>query len=489
MKDIKWLGLWAGLGLCILILALPAPEGLTTTGKNTAAVTLLMTIWWISEAIPIYATAFVPLFAFPVLGILPASDTAANYGHNYVLMLLGGFFLSKAIEIQNLHKRLALYTIQKLGTSRPMLILSFMIASAFLSMWIANVAVALLMLPIALAIVEKDEHLASAKSSFGLALMLAIAYACSIGGTATLIGTPPNLIFSGIYEKLFPQSPPIDFLTWLKIGFPVSVLFLPVIWVYLTRFYSVKGELEGSKEVIDQELTSMGKMNRSEKSVLAIFIFTAFGWIFRKEIPLGSITVPGWSNLLGISDYVHDSTVAIAAALLLFAIPSHKKGQRLLNWENAASVPWGVVMIVGGGYAIAEAFTSSGLAFWIAEGMAFMNNYSTFIVLAAIITIMIFLTEINSNTATANIFLPILATMAIAGQNHPLLFMIPATFACSFAFMLPSGTGTNAVIFASNRISIPEMAKAGFGLNLLGIVFLVSIMYFFILPLFGGSLF
>ena len=479
----KRIGLFTGLAVLLILLLLPAPEGLSVAGKNAAAVTLLMTIWWITEAIPIYATAFVPLAAFPLLGILPASATAANYGHNYVLMLLGGFFLSKAIEMQDLHKRLALYTIHKLGSSRRRLILSFMIASALLSMWIANVAVALLMLPIALAIISKEESSSSGNEYFGLALMLSIAYACSIGGTATLIGTPPNLIFTGIFEKLFPAAPPIDFFTWMKIGLPVVLLFLPVIWFYMTRYFRIKGSFTGSEQIINDEIRAMGKMNRSEKWVLIVFIITAAGWVFRRDFQIGEWVLPGWGSLLGVAEYVHDSTVAIFSALLLFLLPSHKPGKRLLDWESASQVPWGVVMIVGGGYAIAESFAATGLVVWIGEQMAFVSAFSLLFVLICVIAMMIFLTEVNSNTATANIFLPILATMAIAGGNNPLLLMIPATFACSFAFMLPSGTGTNAVIFASNRISIPQMARCGLWLNIISIFLLTAILYFIVLPL------
>ena len=457
---------------------------MSPAAKNAAGVALLMTVWWVTEAIPIYATAFVPLALFPLLGILPAEETAANYGHNYVLMLLGGFFLSKAIEVQQLHKRIALLTIRWLGVSRSRIVLSFMLATAALSMWIANVAVALLMLPIAQALIVKEEE-TDTDSRFGVGLMLAIAYASSIGGTGTLIGTPVNMVFAGMMDKIFPGSPEINFFTWLKIGFPLVIIFLPVIWLYLVRYFKMSGNIPGSREVVRRELEHLGPMQSGEKRVLALFILTALGWIFRKDIVLDNWTLPGWSSLLGVEKYVHDSTVAIFSALLLFAIPAGKGKGRLLDWRLAATVPWGVVMIVGGGYAIAESFQVTGLADWLGQSLSFIGQLPVLGLLLVVVTLMVFITEINSNTATANIFLPVLATMAVAGAANPLLLMIPATFACSFAFMLPSGTGTNTVIFAGNRVTIPEMARCGFWLNLISIVLLTIYLYLFVVPVLG----
>lgn len=483
MFNTKTLGLFAGILVFILIALLPAPSGLSPQGKYAAATVLLMTIWWVTEAIPIYATAFVPLAIYPLFGILSAEETAANYGDNYVLMLLGGFFIAKAIEVQNLHKRIALFIIKKLGTSRRKIMLSFIIATAFLSMWIANVAVALLMLPIALAIISKEEEVSSEQDNFGLALMLAIAYASSIGGTATLIGTPPNLVFTGMVEKLFPNAPQIDFFTWMRVGIPIVIVFIPIVWIYMTRYFKITGSFSGSQAVIDAEWAALGKISQAELRVLAIFILTALGWIFRRDLNLGSIVIPGWSSLLGIEKYVHDSTVAIIAAILLFLIPANEPGKRLLDWKSASSVPWGVVMIVGGGYAIAQSFEVTGLAVWIGEKLSFMSQYPPLLVLIGVVSLMIFITEINSNTATANIFLPVLATMGVAGGTNPLLLMIPATFACSFAFMLPSGTGTNTVIFASNRVTIPQMAKCGLWLNFISIALLTLLLYFWVIPI------
>ncbi|MEZ4994669.1 MAG: DASS family sodium-coupled anion symporter [Saprospiraceae bacterium] len=479
------IGLWLGLGTLLLFTLLPAPAGMPPLAMRAAGVTLLMTIWWVTEAIPIYATAFVPLVAFPLLGIVDAKHTSENYGHPYVLMLLGGFFIAKAIEVHHLHKRIALLTIRLLGNDRRRLILSFMIATAFLSMWIANVAVALLMLPIAIAIIDKEE-VTDPNGKFGLALMLAIAYAASVGGTATLIGTPPNMAFVGILETLFPEAPSLSFFDWFKVGFPLVVVFIPVVWFYIVRYFSVKGALSGSRAVIHQEYEALGKLTSAEKRVLIIFALTAFGWIFRRDFDIGSLHVPGWESILGLAGKTHDAVVAILGALFLFILPAEgRRGERLLNWHQAQTVPWGVVMIVGGGYAIAQGFATTGLAEWIGGELAFISRFPTFLVVLLVVGLMIFLTEVNSNTATANIFLPVLATMAVAGNANPLLLMIPATFACSFAFMMPSGTGTNTVIFASGRVSIPEMARCGLWLNIIFIILLTLMLYLLVIPALG----
>ncbi len=478
----KYIGLLTGLLVFLVILFLPNPPGMSTEAKNAMAVVLLMTIWWIAESIPVYATAFVPLVLYPMLRVLPAGETAENYGHSYVLMMLAGFLLAKSIESSNLHKRIALVLMNLLGTSRRKLMLSLMIATAFISMCIANVTTALLMLPIALAITTRDEAEAGRKTSFSTAMMLATAYSASIGGVATLIGSPTNLIFLGIMENLFPDAPPISFLSWLKIGLPVTVIFLPIAWYYLVKYFKIKGSIAGSHEVVRDELKALGKMNPVEKRVMWVFGVTTLAWIFRDDLAFGQFVVPGWSEILGLQDYVHDSTVAMASAIFLFALPDGK-GNRLLDWKSASQIPWGVVMIVGGGYAIAAGFKSTGLASWMGAQLAFISGFPFWIVLVLVVGFILFFTEINSNTATANIFLPVLASIAIAGHTNPLLLMIPATFASTFAFMMPAGTGPNTVIFASEKITVSEMVRCGFWLKLISLVVLTLILYFIIIPI------
>lgn len=450
------------------------------------AVTLLMAIWWLTEAIPIYATAFVPMALFPLLGVLETDDVAESYGHSYVIMLLCGFFIAKVIESQQLHRRIALTVLKHLGSNQQKIILSFMLVSAFLSMWIANVAVVLLMLPIATAVIDRTEEAEGDETSkFGLALMLATAYACSIGGTATLIGTPVNMVFAGIVGELFPAAPEINFFTWIKIGFPLVVVFIPVIWLYIIKYFRISNRFQLDRTAFARELATLGPPSDGEKKAFVVFLFTAIGWIFRSDFDFGSFRVPGWGSLLGVEDYLHDSTVAVIGALMLFAMTNKRTGKPLLTWKEAATVPWGIVMIVGGGYAIARSFQKTGLAAWIGGHMDFIGAYSPLMILLIVTTFIVFLTEINSNTATANIFLPVLAAVAVAARINPLFLMIPATFACSFAFMMPSGTGTNTVIFASGKVSIPEMAKCGLWLNLISVVLLTAMLYFVVIPILG----
>jgi len=486
LRNVNTAGVISGLIILVIFLTLPPPAGMPPAAFKAAGIALLMTVWWITEAIPIAATALIPLVLFPLTGVLTAGKTAENYGHNYVLMLLAGFILAKSFEVHHLHKRIALGVIRIIGHSRRTLLLSFMIATALLSMWIANVAVALMMLPIGLAII-REENEQNPGSKFGLALMLSISYAASIGGTGTLIGTPPNMVLTGLMDKLFPASPGISFLDWLKIGIPMTIIFIPVIWIYLTRYFRVSGNIPGGRELIARQWEELGKITPAQKRIGIIFIITALAWIFRRDIVLDHFVIPGWGSLLGVASYVHDATVAVTACILLFLIPSGNKNNRkekLMDWTNAERVPWGVVIIVGGGYAIAQSFQETGLADWLGKELMFIGNLPAPLILFLVVIFMIFLTEINSNTATANIFLPVLAVMAVSGGIHPYLLLIPATMACSFAFMLPSGTGTNAVIFGSGQVTIREMSKAGLWLNLISVVIITLVMYLLAVPVF-----
>jgi sodium-dependent dicarboxylate transporter 2/3/5 len=478
----KYIGLAVGVIAFTVILLLPEPAGMSPQAKSAAAVVVLMSIWWITEAIPVFATAFLPLALYPILEILPASETAVNYGHNYVLMMLGGFFLGKAIETQNLHKRIALVIINIFGISRQRILLSMMIATAFLSMWIANVTAAVMMFPIAMSIISKEEdELNSGKSTFGTALMLGIAYSATLGGLGTLIGTPTNLILIGILEKLFPSAPPITFFTWLKIGLPILLVFLPVFCYYLIKYFRVNGNLSSDDTIIKKELSALGKATTGEKRVIYVCLIAIFGWVFREDLVFGEVVISGWGSILGLSGYVHDSTVAMIAALLLFILPADKE-KRLLDWKSASQVPWGVCMIVGGGYAIAAGFESTGLADWLGIQLAFISSYPFLIVLILVIGFVMIFTEFNSNTATANILLPVLASMAVAAGMNPLLLMIPATVASSLGFMMPAGTGPNTVIFGSDRVTVSDMVKCGVWLNLISLVLLTILLYFIIMP-------
>ncbi len=480
----KHLGLLTGLIVFLIIILLPSPSGMSPSAKNAAAVALLMAIWWISDAIPIFATALVPMVFFPILKIMPAGETAINYGHDFVLMTISGFFLAKAIEAQNLHTRIALVLINALGSSRPRILLSIMIATTFLSMWIANVTTALLMLPIGMAIILKEESMGNSNPKFGTALMLGIAYSASIGGLGTIIGSPTNMIFTGIMAKLYPEAPPIGFFTWMKVGVPLILIFLPLVWYYIIKFFKIRGDIPGNKEMIKKEMLKLGKMSKGEKRVLVVFIFTTIGWIFREDFVIDKLVIPGWASFIGVSEYAKDSTVGMLAALFLFSLSEGNK-KRILDWKTAVQIPWGVGIIIGGGYAMAQSFKITGLADWIGSQLSFFSDYPTIIVLIVVIAFVLLFTELNPNTASVNIFLPVLGAMAVAGNINPLLLMVPATFASSMAFIMPAGTGPNTVIFGSNRVTAGDMARCGLGIKIISLVLLIFLAYFLIIPLMG----
>jgi len=492
------IGLFLGIVLFILVMCLPAPAGMNNHAKYTAAVALLMATWWITEAIPIPATALLPLMLFPLMGILNAKDVAMRYADQNIFLFMGGFFIAMAMQRWQLHKRFALYIVKYLGTSPHKIILGFMVASAFLSMWISNTATTMMMFPIGLAIILHAEtmlkkgnptmDISPGKFNFGTALMLGIAHASTIGGIATLVGTPPNIVFVGIAKSMFPNAPEIGFFDWLKIGVPFVVIFLPVLWLYLTRIIlpiRLK-KIPGSKEVIDQDLHLLGSMQAGEKITLAVFILIALAWIFRRNILIGSFTIPGWSHLLGIGEYVHDSTVAMIGAILLFVIPLDlRKREFVLNWEWAVKIPWGIILLFGGGFALAAGFQHSGLAQWIGESLSFLGGMHVILMILVVSLFITFLTEVTSNTATTTMMMPVLGSLALAMGMHPYLLMIPATMSASCAFMLPVATPPNAIIFGSGYVRIPEMAKSGFFLNLIGGVIVTAIVYFLVIPVFN----
>ncbi len=481
----KALGLVLGPVLFGLTLALPRPGGLSPEGHATLATAILMAWWWITEAIPIPATALVPLVAFPVLGVLPAKQVAPSYGDANIFLFMGGFFVAMAMEKWGLHRRIALYIVRLVGTSPRRVLLGFMTATAFLSMWISNTATTLMMLPIGLAVIRHveafvEQGVLEDDPRFKTALMLSIAFSASIGGIGTLIGTPPNIVFVASLRKLFPEAPEIGFMQWLSIGLPLVVVFLPIAWLYISYValpIRLK-EIPGGRELIDEELRRMGPMGAGERGVLIVFLLMALGWMWRADIHLGSFTIPGWASLVGLQGKVHDSTVAIAAALLLFFIPAdRRRGLFLLDWETAVRIPWGILLLFGGGIALAQGFSRTGLAQWIGEHLTKLGGVPVPITIVITASLLVILTEFTSNTAVTTIFMPILAATAIGSGEDPLLLMVTGTIAASLAFMLPVATPPNAIVFGSGYVRLPEMVRVGVILDLIGIVIVLILMY------------
>jgi len=488
------IGLLIGIPVFILFIFLPRPEGMSQNAHYVACTTALMAIWWLSEAIPIPVTSLLPLILFPFFGVMSAADTASNYSNRIIFLFLGGFFIATAIEKSGLHKRIALNIIALLGRNRRTIILGFMIATSSLSMWISDTATTLMMLPIGAAVISalndifQDVH--ESRMNFNRALMLGIAYASSIGGIGTMIGTPPNLIFGGMSRTLFPDAPEITFTKWMSFGLIIVVIFSPLTWFILTRFlFKVeKKNLQEVKSVVRQRLLALGKMRREEKFILTIFTLTALGWIFRQRIDIDIFYIPGWSELLKKPDLIHDSTVAIAGALLLFIISSDWKQKKfLLSWEDAKNIPWGILILFGGGIALAAGFRESGLSLFIGQSLKGISQFPPVLAIFIICIVTTFLTEITSNTATSSILLPIIAGLAVSAGIHPYLLMIPATISASCAFMLPVATPSNAIVFSSGWIKIPHMAKSGIYLNIIGAVLITLITFLVIVPLFDIS--
>ncbi len=450
------------------------PEGLSDSANGVLASVAWVAIWWITEAIPIYATALLPLVLFPLTGGLDLTTTAISYGHKYIFLYMGGFVLAIAIEKWNLHKRIALSIINIIGTNVINIILGFMLATAFLSMWISNTAATVIILPIAMAIVsqlnDNPNTMVNENKIFDKALMLSIAYSASIGGISTLIGTPTNLVLAGVVETTFGKE--ITFTEWFILGFPISVLLLFICWYYLTHFaFNFKQkEFPGGRKAIATQLKALGKMGFEERMVLLVFTGTAFAWISRSFL------------LQKLIPAMDDTIIAITAVVILFLLPTGQKNEKLILWEDAVKLPWGILLLFGGGLTLALGFESSGLALWIGSKLTALETLPFILILLTLITIVNFLTEITSNIATTAILLPVLISLAPVLGVHPYYLMIGATLAASCAFMLPVATPPNAVVFGSGYLEMDDMVKKGFWLNIISILILTAVVYFF-LPL------
>lgn len=484
-----------GLVLFTLMMVMPAPEGITPAGQRMAAVAMLMAFWWIGEVFPLAVTSLLPLALYPLLGILPSKEIAPNYANHLVFLFMGGFMIALAMEKWSFHKRIALVIIRFIGTSPSQVILGFMIATAFLSMWISNTATTMMMLPVAMAVVKQIAAQASIQGErnevtrntieqhFGVTLMLGLAYSASIGGVGTLIGTPPNIVFAGFYKNFFPHQPEITFLQWMAVALPIVIIFLPLVWIYLCRWLRRVpiDDIEvrdGAEDLIEEELQALGTMGRAEKFVAIVFLMTALLWIFRRPLNLGMFTIPGWSLVFPWGEHIHDATVAMFMGLVLMLVPlgyprgMERQGKKeffVLDWKTVAEkLPWGILLLFGGGFALAAGFRSTGLDQWIGQQLSGIQNLPIWMMILVLCLGMTFLTEFTSNTATATMILPVIAGASIAAGLPPLMLMIPATISASFAFMMPVATPPNAIVFGSGWVTVPQMTRAGFLLNFLG---------------------
>jgi sodium-dependent dicarboxylate transporter 2/3/5 len=483
------IGLIAGVGLAVALQFVPVPEGLGREAWLLASLALMMAAWWATEAIPIAATALIPIAIFPLLGITSTGAATAPYASPIVMLLLGGFVVALSIERWNLHTRIALNVVARFGGRPAALVAGFMLASALLSMWISNTATTLMMIPIALKVAEEVEREGATSKFFAPALALAVAYAASIGGMATPVGTPTNLIGIGYLQNEFNVR--LDFASWMFLGLPAVALVIPAGWFVLTRWvFDLRGQRESgaAQELVDAELRRLGPMTVPELRVAALFGTVAILWMgadlpsflisWIPGIPAGEWSW-GWNPLLGwiggqlalpVQLQLGNTQIAMMGALASFLIPSGAKGegegQALMTWESLARLPWNVVILFGGGLSLAAALTATGLADWLGNQMQFLAGWPVPLLLLAIVAVVIFLTELTSNVATTTAFLPVLGVIAVEAGVPPQQLVVPVAIAASAAFMLPVATAPNAIVYASGAVTQGQMIRAGFRLNL-----------------------
>ncbi|MFL2577319.1 MAG: SLC13 family permease [Flavobacteriaceae bacterium] len=470
----KQIGIYLGPVMFFLTLLFFNPPGLNDASRAVLASSLWIAIWWITEALPIAVTALLPMILFPLTGGMELADTTAAYGHKLVFLTLGGFIIAIAIEKWNLHKRIALHIISYIGTDLKMIILGFMVATAFLSMWISNTATSVMMLPIGIVIIKQiqdnSDFSGPASNTFAKALMLSIGYSASIGGVSTLIGTPTNMVLAGAISQIYDYE--ISFLEWFIFGFPLSIMILFFSWYYLTRIaFSFKQKrLPGGRAEISKLKKDLGKITFEQKAVSFVFFAAAFCWITKNFL------------LKNIFPRIDDTIISIFFATLLFLINVKGKKEKLLKWEDTQRLPWGVLLLLGSGMSFAKAVDSSGLSIWVGTQISAFGTMNLFLLLVLLITVVNFLTEIASNMATIAMMLPILAPIALEFDLHPFVLMVAAAAAASCAFMLPVATPPNAVVFGSGYLKINDMVKNGFLLNLTSIV-IIALMVYFALPI------
>ncbi|MGM3388740.1 DASS family sodium-coupled anion symporter [Stutzerimonas stutzeri] len=463
------IGFYLGPILLIACLVTEPPTGMSPEAWHVVGLALLMATWWSTEALPIPVISLLPILFVPALGIDSIANTTGQFGNPIIFLFLGGFCLGLALERWNLHKRIALRTLLLVGARPANQVAGFMLATAFLSMWVSNTATTIMMLPIGLSVIKMlhpgGQGECPHRKRFANALLLGIAYAASIGGIATLIGTPPNALLAAFLQDSYGVH--LGFGQWMLIGLPVSILMLAFTWWWLTR-HSFELSTEGSSDLLHDRLAELGPLSKGEKLVSAVFILSATAWVFQ---PLIANYLPG----------VDDTSIAIASAISLFMIPvDTQKRIFLMNWESAVKLPWGVLLLFGGGLSLAGVIRKTGLAEWIAQGLGSFGTLPTLAMLGLVVLVIIFLTEVTSNTATAAAFLPLLGAVAVA-QGLPVeLVVVPAAVAASCAFMLPVATPPNAIVFGAGHLRISSMINAGFVLNLAGLVIVTAVSYLLI---------
>ncbi|NUP98397.1 MAG: SLC13/DASS family transporter [Armatimonadetes bacterium] len=458
-----------------------------------AGVVVWMAIWWVTEPVHLAATAFVPIVAYPLLGLMPAKAVAPVYLDQISFLFIGAFIVALAMEKWGLHTRFALQTVLVFGSSPRRLLLGFLLSTGFLSMWMSNTAATMVMLPPVVAVLKKleERHGVERLQPLAVALYLSIAYAASIGGIGTLIGTPTNLVFVRLLHLLYPQAPELSFLRWMLLAAPIALVMLLACWGVLTTLYLRKLDVGPvDRASFREEYRQLGPPSYEQKAVLIIAEVMALLWVFRSDIDLGFIKLLGWTSLPFLkSAMIDDSTVAMLAALALFIIPSRqRRGEALMTWRDANKLPWGIVMLFGGGFVLAKGFQATGLDVWCGDSLAHLGRLTPLVLALTICLLLVFLTEFTANTSTVELVLPILAAVALTLQVNPLFMMVPATICASLGFMMPAGTAPNAIVFGTGRLTVRQMVRSGILLNLTGALATTVAVLTWGRHLFGGDL-
>ena len=465
--------------LFLLVLLLPAPGGMPPAAQAVLASTCWLVTWWLSEAVPIAMTSLLPLILFPLLEVQPVRTVANFYANPIIFLFVGGFIIALAMEKWDLHKRIALNIIRVAGTNQRQILLGFIIATGGLSMWISNTATTLMMLPIALSIIGQISRITAdeASTSFGKALVLSIAFSASIGGMATIVGTPTNLILVQGVKDLYDYEIPFD--RWFLFGFPLVVVLLALLWWHLSfnAFKLNKEQVAGARDAINVELQKLGRMTREEKLVGLVFGTVALAWIFRKAL------------LTPIFPGINDTTIALIGAVSLFLLPvRNSRDTFLMDWTTARKLPWKIILLFGGAFALAGSFQASGLTSWLGGRMTSLASLPYWLILLAIVALVNYLTELTQNMATCTLMIPVLAALALSINVHPLGLMTGMTVAASCAFMMPIATAPNAIVYGSGQIVMRDMVRAGFLLNLISIGLTVLFVYYLLPVVLGMDL-
>jgi sodium-dependent dicarboxylate transporter 2/3/5 len=447
-----------------------------------AAIAAWMAAWWILDAVPLAVTAMLPVFLFPFTGLMSTSQVASLYMNDVMFLFIGGFMMSFAMERWNLHRRIALHIMIRSGTSVSNMLFGLMLCSFLISMWISNTATTMMMLPTTMAVIKKIEELQlNGHQKISKALLLGIAHASTIGGVATVVGTPTNMIFYSYYQKHYPEGAELTFFSWFMFGMPLAC-FMFVVAFYILRFFFVEKSTSKNQTLIQvdlfrQELSGLGKITYEEKAVAILFSILVLFWFTRSDLQFGLFSIKGWSRVFQHPQYIQDGAVAVMIAMLLFIIPAKRENTSLLTWEQVKKMPYSVILLFGGGFALSKGFDDSGLTSWLASILDILSHLNPVLIVISVCAFIAFVSEFASNVATIQLSLPVLSAICISSGINSMLLMIPATFAASYAFMMPVGTAPNTIIFGSERLKTSDMMKPGIFLNIAGVLIVTLAMF------------